>query len=93
MVALFLVISAVAPDIPPNADLYALNRPQALTFMDEKGTVMGVRGAIVGERLKLSDMPAYLPAAFLAMEDRKFYRHHGIDSPPFDHRRVDGVRR
>ena len=78
-VVLFLVISSATPTIPNNADLYALNRPQALTFMDEKGAVIGVRGAIVGERLKLSEMPAYLPAAFLAMEDRKFYSHHGVD--------------
>ena len=75
---LFLVMSAVAPAIP-NADLYALNRPQALTFTDEKGNVLGVRGAIVGDRLTLSEMPPYLPAAFLAMEDRKFYRHRGVD--------------
>jgi penicillin-binding protein 1A len=78
-VTLFMVMSAMAPTIPSNADLYALNRPQALTFMDEKGATIGVRGAIVGERLKLSEMPAYLPAAFLAMEDRKFYAHHGVD--------------
>jgi penicillin-binding protein 1A len=24
-------------------------------------------------------MPSYLPAAFIAMEDRRFYEHHGID--------------
>ena len=24
-------------------------------------------------------MPPYLPAAFIAMEDRRFYSHHGID--------------
>ncbi|HXJ01691.1 MAG TPA: PBP1A family penicillin-binding protein [Micropepsaceae bacterium] len=77
-VVLFLVIAAATPNIP-KTDLYALNRPQALTFTDEKGTVLGVRGAIVGERLRLSEMPPYLPAAFLAMEDRKFYRHHGVD--------------
>ena len=28
---------------------------------------------------KLEDMPAYLPAAFIAMEDRRFYSHNGID--------------
>lgn len=74
-----LVMIALAPGIPRGADLYALNRPQALTFTDEKGDVVGVRGAIVGDRLKLSEMPRYLPAAFLAMEDRNFYHHHGID--------------
>ena len=34
---------------------------------------------MVGERLHLEDMPAYLPAAFIAMEDRRFYSHNGID--------------
>src|SRR5579871_1370042 len=76
---LVLLMIAVAPQIPSGVDLYALNRPQALTFTDEKGDVVGVRGAIVGDRLKLSEMPPYLPAAFLSMEDRNFYHHHGID--------------
>ena len=69
----------IAPAIPARADLYALNRPGALTFKDEQGDMVGVRGAFVGDRLKLAEMPAYLPAAFLAMEDRKFYSHHGVD--------------
>src|SRR4051812_29701305 len=49
---LILVMIAIAPGIPPGADLYAVNRPQALTFTDEKGAVVGVRGAMVGDRLK-----------------------------------------
>ena len=73
------VMIAVAPGIPRGADLYALNRPQALTFTDQKGEAVGVRGAIVGDRLKLAEMPKYLPAAFMAMEDRDFYKHPGID--------------
>ena len=66
---------------PPNpkADLYTVNRPAAFTFLDVDGNDVGHRGAIVGERLKLEDMPAYLPAAFIAMEDRRFYSHNGID--------------
>ena len=77
--ALILFLKIIAPEIPPGADLYALNRPPSMSFLDENGNPAGVRGAIVGERLKLSEMPSYLPAAFLAMEDRKFYQHHGID--------------
>ena len=33
----------------------------------------------MGERLKLDQMPAYVPAAFISMEDRRFYSHNGID--------------
>ena len=72
-----LGLFAAPPD--PNADLYAVNRPLAFTFLDADGNDVGHRGAVVGERLKLEEMPAFLPAAFIAMEDRRFYTHNGID--------------
>ncbi|HEY5084436.1 MAG TPA: transglycosylase domain-containing protein, partial [Rhizomicrobium sp.] len=68
-----------AAPLNPATDLYAVNRPVAFTFLDEAGEDVGHRGAVVGQRLKLEDMPHYLPAAFIAMEDRRFYSHNGID--------------
>jgi penicillin-binding protein 1A len=73
------VLGLFAPTLDPRLDLYAVNRPTAFTFLDASGKDVGHRGAVVGERLKLEDMPAYLPAAFVAMEDRRFYSHNGID--------------
>ncbi len=73
----FLGLFAAPPD--PSIDLYTVNRPIAFMFLDADGNDVGHRGAVVGERLKLEDMPAYLPAAFIAMEDRRFYSHNGID--------------
>ena len=69
----------LAPRLDVGKDLYAANRPIAFTFLDASGNVAGHRGAIVGERLKLNEMPPYLPAAFIAMEDRSFYENQGID--------------
>ena len=77
--ALPALISPFAPKLDLSQDLYAVNRPVAFTFLDARGEVAGHRGAIVGERLTLDQMPPYLPAAFIAMEDRRFYSHHGID--------------
>ncbi len=74
-----LVLGLFAPRLDPAIDLYAVNRPLAFTFLDSAGNDVGHRGAVVGERLKLEEMPAYLPAAFIAMEDRRFYYHNGID--------------
>jgi len=68
-----------APPLDVSQDLYSVNRPIAFTFLDAAGEDVGHRGAIVGQRLHLEDMPAYLPAAFIAMEDRRFYSHNGID--------------
>src|SRR5271165_2130177 len=73
------LLSWFAPALDLSQDLYAVNRPVAFTFLDAKGEIAGHRGAIVGERLTLEQMPPYLPAAFIAMEDRRFYSHHGID--------------
>jgi penicillin-binding protein 1A len=53
--------------------------PATFTFLDADGRVIGRRGPVAGEALRLEDMPAYVPAAFMAMEDRRFYRHHGLD--------------
>ncbi|MGE3142285.1 MAG: transglycosylase domain-containing protein [Hyphomonadaceae bacterium] len=67
------------PRVPDAAALWALNRQPGITFLDQRGREIGVRGAYYGRRLALSDMPGYLPKAFLAIEDRRFYEHAGVD--------------
>jgi penicillin-binding protein 1A len=54
-------------------------QPATFTFLDADERVIGRRGPVAGETLRLKDMPAFLPVAFMAMEDRRFYRHHGVD--------------
>jgi penicillin-binding protein 1A len=78
LVPAFLVWSAPQLDMS-HQDLYSVNRPIAFTFLDSQGQIAGRRGAIVGDRLRLDEMPPYLPAAFIAMEDRTFYENEGID--------------
>jgi penicillin-binding protein 1A len=73
------ILSWFAPKLDLSKDLYSVNRPVAFTFVDADGDVVGHRGALVGDRLKLDEMPPYLPAAFIAMEDRRFYDNQGID--------------
>jgi penicillin-binding protein 1A len=73
------ILGWFAPPIDLSQDLYSVNRPIAFTFLDAQGNTAGHRGAIVGDRLKLEEMPPYLPAAFIAVEDRRFYDHGGID--------------
>jgi len=72
-------LSWLAPPLDMTKDLYAVNRPIAFTFLDAAGHEVGHRGALIGKRLTLEQMPAYLPAAFIAMEDRNFYSHRGFD--------------
>ncbi|HEY7978775.1 MAG TPA: PBP1A family penicillin-binding protein [Rhizomicrobium sp.] len=73
------ILGWFAPPLDLKQDLYSVNRPIAFTFIDAAGETVGHRGALVGERLKLEQMPDYVPAAFIAVEDRRFYSHNGID--------------
>ncbi|HEV2561935.1 MAG TPA: PBP1A family penicillin-binding protein [Rhizomicrobium sp.] len=73
------ILGVFAPRVDLSKDLYSVNRPIAFTFLDAGGQEVGHRGAIVGARLKLEEMPSYLPDAFIAMEDRSFYKNTGID--------------
>jgi len=57
----------------------AVSRPATVIFLDVNGKQIGRRGPVAGQHLRLEEMPAYLPAAFIAMEDRRFYAHHGVD--------------
>jgi penicillin-binding protein 1A len=68
------------PALPDKAALWSLNQPPGVTFLDRNGQVIATRGASRGEVVPLSDLPAYVPRAFLATEDRRFYSHPGVDA-------------
>ena len=67
------------PVIPDKAVMWSLNRPPGVTFQDKDGAVIAIRGSRNGQAITLAQMPRYLPNAFLAAEDRRFYSHHGLD--------------
>ncbi len=56
------------PDRPPNMKITAID-----------GSVIANRGSTGGEALALEDMSPYLPQAVMAIEDRRFYSHFGVD--------------
>ncbi len=54
-------------------------RPPNIAIVADDGTPLANRGDTGGAAVKLKDLPPYLPKAFVAIEDRRFYFHHGID--------------
>jgi penicillin-binding protein 1A len=68
-----------ALDLPrPEAALDTARRP-GLTLQDRGGRSFATFGDVVGDPLRLSDMPPWLPQAAVSIEDRRFWRHYGID--------------
>jgi penicillin-binding protein 1A len=64
----------------PSADSLALpKRPPNIAIFDENASLLANRGGAGGPAVKIADLPPYLPNAFVAIEDRRFYSHIGID--------------
>jgi penicillin-binding protein 1A len=67
------------PAIPPPAQLWSVNRAPGMTFLDRNGAIIATRGPRHGQRVPLKSLPKYVPQAFLAAEDRRFYSHGAVD--------------
>ena len=51
----------------------------SLTFEGAQGEVFAVRGVFKGDKLTAADLPPHLAQAIVAIEDRRFYQHIGVD--------------
>ncbi|MDO9411501.1 MAG: PBP1A family penicillin-binding protein [Pseudolabrys sp.] len=82
---LWLVIAGVAgvayvgAHLPPIQSLEIPKRPPTIQIVDVEGKAFARRGDMAGEVLALKELPPYVPKAFIAIEDRRFYDHYGVD--------------
>ncbi len=64
----------------PSADSWKIpDRPPNVRITSVDGTTIANRGVTGGEALALAEMSPYIPEALVAIEDRRFYSHFGID--------------
>ncbi|MDE2362079.1 MAG: penicillin-binding protein [Hyphomicrobiales bacterium] len=68
-----------AAQLPAIDKLAIPKRPPNIAILADDGEVLANRGDSGGPAIRLSELPPYLPAAFVAIEDRRFYTHWGID--------------
>jgi penicillin-binding protein 1A len=69
----------VGAHLPPIQSLEIPKRPPSIQIVDVNARVLVTRGDGGGAVLSLAELPAYLPKAFIAIEDRRFYSHYGVD--------------
>jgi penicillin-binding protein 1A len=69
----------VAAHLPPIQSLEVPKRPPGIQILAADGKMLATRGEMAGADVPLKELPKYLPQAFLAIEDRRFYEHFGID--------------
>lgn len=62
------VVTWTVPDRPPNVKIVSVD-----------GSLVANRGMTGGEAVGLHEMSPYIPQAVMAIEDRRFYSHFGVD--------------
>jgi penicillin-binding protein 1A len=72
--------AAVFSGLPDVSRLDDIHRQPQIVYLDRSGALLGVRGGQYGPPVDLDHLPAYVPAAFVSVEDRRFYQHQGFDA-------------
>jgi penicillin-binding protein 1A len=78
-VAIAGLFAYYASQLPPIDQLAVPKRPPNIAILADDGSLIANRGDTGGAAVRLSELPPYLPKAFVAIEDRRFYSHFGID--------------
>jgi penicillin-binding protein 1A len=74
-----LLAIAMAALLPALPQLPPITRAPQITYVDRAGAVLGVRGGPAAPPVNLDRLPAYVPAAFVSIEDKRFYEHGAVD--------------
>ncbi|HXZ14504.1 MAG TPA: transglycosylase domain-containing protein, partial [Roseiarcus sp.] len=79
LIAAIGVLIWVGVHLPPIQSLEIPKRPPAVLILGVNGATLATRGEMGGGEVPLRELPDYVPKAFVAIEDRRFYQHHGVD--------------
>ncbi|HET9428255.1 MAG TPA: transglycosylase domain-containing protein [Allosphingosinicella sp.] len=78
LIVLALIIVWLIVTAPLSRSLGPVAAP-SLTILSAEGEPIARRGAVIGDPVSISELPPHVAQAFLAIEDRRFYRHIGVD--------------
>jgi penicillin-binding protein 1A len=73
------VLAFIFIRLPPIQSLEIPKRPPSVLILGENGATLATRGDMGGAAVPIAELPDYVPNAFIAIEDRRFYSHRGVD--------------
>ncbi len=78
-ILLAVILIFYAYDMPDIRQVTQPQRRPAITMLANDGTVLAHYGDLYGEHVTLNEVPKNLVHAIIAIEDRRFYSHFGVD--------------
>jgi len=74
-----LFFSHFLSSLPDVGNLMVAGPSQDITILDDRGRQIARRGLAQGHMVRAEDLPDYVSNAFVAIEDRRFRSHLGVD--------------
>lgn len=78
-IAVVCIVGYYAAYLPPTSEWQVPARPPNVKIVASNGQLIANRGDTGGEAVRLEQLPPYLPNAVIAIEDRRYRSHFGID--------------
>ncbi|WP_343228542.1 transglycosylase domain-containing protein [Sphingomonas colocasiae] len=78
LIVFMLLFAWLAVTAPLSRSLQPI-APPSITLLSADGKPIARKGAIIDKPVVIAQLPEHVPQAFLAIEDRRFYNHLGID--------------
>jgi penicillin-binding protein 1A len=79
LIAAVGTIAFAVSTLPPIQSLEVPKRPPTIEIVGIDGRPLVMRGEMRGTDVSIKELPPYLPKAFVAIEDRRFFSHSGVD--------------
>ena len=78
-IAMFALLAYYASSLPDVSKINENVRQPSITLYDRNGQVIATIGDLYGDYVKYKEFPKTLIDAVTSTEDRKFFKHSGID--------------
>jgi penicillin-binding protein 1A len=79
VIAVAGLVAYHAAQLPPIDQIAVPKRPPNIAILASDGSLIANRGETGGRTVAIKELPPHLPKAFVAIEDRRFYDHFGVD--------------
>jgi len=79
LIGLGVFFAYFARDLPDTSALWQGGAAPKVTLLASDGSPIASHGATAGAPIRLAELPPYAPQAILAVEDRNFYHHFGVN--------------
>ena len=78
-ISIVMVLLYFSQDLPDLKNLQTSVRTPEVAIQTYDGKIIGTYGDLYEDVVKIEELPKHVPAAFVAIEDRRFFQHFGID--------------